>query len=70
MTTTTSFVNEFKYSIYQYDSLYNTAATANVTAYNERQATRKIGKTDYEGSSLIPSHVETNYIKRNNWKRK
>ena len=63
MTTTTSFVNEFKYAIYQYDSLYNTAATANVTAYNERQATRKIGNTDYEGSSLIPSDVDTNYLK-------
>lgn len=62
MSTTTSFVNEFKYAIYQYDSLYNTAATANVTAFNERQATRKIGNTDYKGSSLIPN-VDKEYLK-------
>ena len=49
MSTTTGFVSEFKYGIYQYDALYNSAAKANVEAYNARQAAK-----EYEGSALIP----------------
>ncbi len=50
MSTTTSFVSEFKYAIYQYDTLYNEAAKTNVEAYNTRQKEKSI----YSGSSLIP----------------
>ena len=49
MSTTTGFVSEFKYGIYQYDSLYNDAAKTNVEAYNIRQAAKA-----YKGSPLIP----------------
>ena len=49
MSTTTGFVSEFKYGIYQYDSLYNDAAKTNVEAYNTRQAAKA-----YKGSPLIP----------------
>lgn len=54
MSTTTSFVSEFKYAVYQYDAYYNDKAKANVTSFNTRQASRKIGESDYEGASLIP----------------
>lgn len=54
MSTLTSFVSEFKYSLYQYDAYYNDSAKTNVTAYNERQATRKVGNTLVDGTSLVP----------------
>ena len=54
MSTLTSFVSEFKYSLYQYDAYYNDNAKTNVTAYNERQATRKVGNTLVDGTSLVP----------------
>jgi len=65
MSTSTEFVSEFKYSIYQYDAFYNDAAKANVAAYNARQTnttenTRRIGN----GTNLIPvTSQEETYLK-------
>lgn len=65
----TGYVSEFKYSIYQYDTLYNTDAKANVVEYNKAQKDRKIGTgdyaTDYEGTSLIPESVDTTKLSVN-----
>lgn len=63
MSTSTSFVSEFKYAVYQYDTFYNKEAKANVEAFNSRQATRKIGNSDFEGSALIPTSVDEDYLK-------
>lgn len=65
MSTSTEFVSEFKYSIYQYDAFYNDAAKTNVAAYNARQTnttenTRRIGN----GTNLIPvTTQEETYLK-------
>ncbi len=57
----TSYVSEFKYSIYQYDALYNNDAKENVKKYDELQETRVIGSneyvTEFKGSKLIPVDV-------------
>lgn len=63
MSTLTSFVSEFKFSIYQYEALYNTATAANIEKYNDAQEIRKVGKVDYEGSHLIPESIDTQYLK-------
>lgn len=64
MSTSAEFVSEFKYSVYQYDALWNAAAKTNVDAYNARQKdeqnTRKIGN----GTDLIPvTTEEETYLK-------
>ena len=65
MSTSTEFVSEFKYSVYQYDAFYNTDAKDGVDAYNARQKddarnTRRIGN----GTDLIPvTTEEETYLK-------
>lgn len=65
MSTSTEFVSEFKYSVYQYDAFYNAAAKDGVDAYNARQKddarnTRRIGN----GTDLIPvTTEEETYLK-------
>lgn len=63
MSTTTSFVSEFKYAVYQYDALYNNAAKTNAQSFT---STRTIGGKTYEGHSLIPytnDSTEVNLLK-------
>lgn len=63
MDTTTTFVNEFKYAVYQYDALYNANATDAVTAYNERQTGESSQYVMKSGSPLIPlSEEDTTYL--------
>ena len=55
MSTTTPFVNEFKFALYQYDEFFNADAQEAVAAYDERQASED--DTTYvakSGSALIP----------------
>lgn len=64
MDTSTGFVSEFKYSIYQYDAFYNAAAQESVQKFDARQATRTIGSSEVPGSSLIPvSDDDVQYLK-------
>lgn len=59
MSTTTSFVNEFKFALYQYDEFFNADAQEAVAAYDERQASED--DTTYvakSGSALIPLDEE------------
>lgn len=65
MDTTTSFVSEFKYSIYQYDALYNSYAASSVAKFNANQDNRKVGNTTVKGTHLIPESVDTQLLKDN-----
>ena len=64
MSTSTEFVSEFKYSVYQYDALWNTAAKTNVNAYNARQKDAKNTRRIGNGTDLIPvTTEEKTYLK-------
>lgn len=65
MDTTTSFVSEFKYSVYQYDALYNSYAASSVAKFNANQDNRKVGNTSVKGTHLIPESVDTQLLKDN-----
>lgn len=62
----TGYVSEFKYSIYQFDALYNDKAKDNVTLYNTAQESRKVGsgayETNFAGTHLIPSEIDTSKL--------
>lgn len=58
MSTTTGFVSEFKYGVYQYDAFYNEDAKKGVEDFNTRQADKT-----YKGSSLIPFADDSEEVK-------